>query len=76
MFGSAADAGRPDVRTATTGVVDVARQVALAGDAIALAASGRLHATVGQVFPLADAAGAHAAIESRATIGKTLLRIL
>jgi len=74
VFGSVADAGRPDVRTATTGMLDVARQVALASEAIALAASGRLRATVGQVFALADAADAHAAMESRATIGKTLLK--
>ncbi|WP_306291375.1 zinc-binding dehydrogenase [Kutzneria sp. CA-103260] len=75
VFGSAADAGRPDVRTATTGMLDVARQVALAGEAIALAASGRLRATVGQVFALSDAADAHSAIENRATIGKTLLSV-
>ena len=74
VFGAAADAGRPDVRTVTTGMLDVARQVALAGEAIALAASGRLRATVGQVFALADAADAHAAMENRATIGKTLLK--
>ncbi|MFI9382037.1 zinc-binding dehydrogenase [Kutzneria sp. NPDC052558] len=78
-YGAAAGSGvlrsdRPDVRTATTGMLDVARQVALAGEAIALAASGRLRATVGQVFALADAANAHRAIENRATIGKTLLK--
>jgi len=37
------------------------------------AAAGRLQPTIGQTFPLADAAAAHAAIESRATLGKTLL---
>jgi NADPH2:quinone reductase len=30
---------------------------------------------IGQRFPLADAAAAHAAIESRSTIGKTLLEV-
>ena len=30
---------------------------------------------IGQWFPLADAAAAHAAIESRSTIGKTLLAV-
>jgi NADPH2:quinone reductase len=37
------------------------------------AAAGRLHPLIGQTFPLAQAAGAHAAIERRATVGKTLL---
>ncbi|UNS98327.1 zinc-binding dehydrogenase [Streptomyces tubbatahanensis] len=38
-------------------------------------AGGRLAPVVGQTFPLADAAGAHAAIEARATLGKTLLTV-
>lgn len=46
---------------------------ALTGDALALAAAGRLRPVVGQTFPLAEAATAHRAIEDRATIGKTLL---
>ena len=46
---------------------------ALSERALAEAAGGRLTPTVGQTFALTDAAGAHAAIESRATIGKTLL---
>jgi NADPH:quinone reductase len=37
------------------------------------AAAGRLKPIIGQTFPLAAAADAHRAIESRATIGKTLL---
>jgi NADPH:quinone reductase len=37
------------------------------------AAKGRLHPIIGQRFPLAEAAAAHAAIQSRTTIGKTLL---
>jgi NADPH:quinone reductase len=41
--------------------------------ALALAAAGRLRPVIGQTFPLSRAAGAHAAIEARATIGKTLL---
>jgi NADPH:quinone reductase len=44
-------------------------------EALHLAASGRLRAVIGQTFPLADAAGAHGAIERRETIGKTLLRV-
>lgn len=41
--------------------------------ALAEAAAGRLRPVIGQWFPLARAADAHAAIESRATVGKTLL---
>lgn len=37
------------------------------------AASGNLEVIVGQTFPLADAADAHAAIESRTAIGRTIL---
>jgi NADPH2:quinone reductase len=41
--------------------------------ALAEAAAGRLRPLIGQTFPLERAAQAHAAIESRATLGKTLL---
>jgi NADPH:quinone reductase len=41
--------------------------------ALAAAADGTLRPLIGQVFPLAEAAAAHAAIESRQTAGKTLL---
>jgi NADPH:quinone reductase len=41
--------------------------------ALAAAASGRLVPLVGQRFALAEAAAAHAAIEARATVGKTVL---
>ena len=37
------------------------------------AAAGRLVPVVGRRFPLADAAGAHRAIEARDTVGKTVL---
>ena len=45
----------------------------LVEQAFALAAAGDLRPTVGQVYPLDDAAVAHAAIEARTTLGKTLL---
>ena len=41
--------------------------------ALAEGAAGRLRPVIGQRFPLDRAGAAHAAIESRATIGKTLL---
>jgi NADPH:quinone reductase len=43
--------------------------------ALAEAAAGRLRPLIGQRFPLERAADAHAAIESRATVGKTLLEV-
>ena len=46
---------------------------ALTEDALAEAAAGRLRPVIGQRYPLDRAADAHAAIESRATVGKTLL---
>ncbi|MBL3670741.1 zinc-binding dehydrogenase [Streptomyces sp. M2CJ-2] len=47
----------------------------LIGEALRLAADDTLRPVVGQVFPLAAAAEAHAAIEARATVGKTLLAV-
>ena len=43
--------------------------------ALAEAAAGRLRPVIGQRFPLERAADAHAAIQSRATISKTLLEL-
>ncbi|WP_422769275.1 zinc-binding dehydrogenase [Plantactinospora sp. WMMC1484] len=43
--------------------------------ALAEAAAGRLRPVIGQRFPLDRAADAHAAIQSRRTLGKTLLEI-
>jgi len=48
---------------------------ALARTALAEAAAGRLRPVIGQEFELADAARAHAAIEARQTVGKTLLTV-
>jgi NADPH:quinone reductase len=45
----------------------------LAASALAEAAAGRLKPVIGQTFPLARAADAHAALEARATVAKTLL---
>jgi NADPH:quinone reductase len=45
----------------------------LVSQALAEGAAGRLRPTIGQTFPLERAAEAHAAIEARSTIGKTLL---
>ncbi|GAA3642140.1 zinc-binding dehydrogenase [Nonomuraea antimicrobica] len=45
----------------------------LSGQALELAAAGRLRPTIGATFPLESAAEAHAAIEARTVIGKTLL---
>ena len=42
--------------------------------AIQAAAQGQLRPVIGQRYPLADAAAAHTAIESRSTTGKTVLR--
>jgi len=36
-------------------------------------ASGQVRVEIGQTFPLAEAAQAHAALQSRATLGASLL---
>ncbi|HEV7712488.1 MAG TPA: zinc-binding dehydrogenase [Asanoa sp.] len=48
---------------------------ALTAEALRLAADGRLRPVIGQRFPLERAADAHAAIEARSTVGKTLLLV-
>jgi NADPH2:quinone reductase len=45
----------------------------LATAALAEAAAGRITPVIGQTFPLARAADAHAALEARAAVAKTLL---
>ena len=47
----------------------------LAQRALALVAVGRLRPVIGQTWPLPQAAGAHAALEARTAIGKTLLTV-
>jgi len=61
------------VRTGAGG--NPAHLAALARMALAEAAAGRLRPVIGQEFELADAARAHAAIEARETVGKTLLTV-
>lgn len=56
-----------------TGTPDELR--ALSAEALRLAAAGHLRPVIGQRFPLERAADAHAAIEARATVGKTLLLV-
>jgi NADPH2:quinone reductase len=57
------------------GSMDAGESGALSRAALAEAAAGRLRPVVGQEFDLASAAAAHAAIEARTTIGKTLLTV-
>ncbi|MEN3362026.1 MAG: NADPH:quinone reductase [Mycobacteriales bacterium] len=68
-------AARLDVTLIPLGALaaDQATSFALTDDALARAAAGTLRPTIGQTYPLADAAAAHAAIEGRTTLGKTLL---
>ncbi|WTX00059.1 zinc-binding dehydrogenase [Streptomycetaceae bacterium NBC_01309] len=56
-----------------TGAPDPAENRALIRGALDLAAAGRWRPVVDRTYPLADAAAAHAAMESRTALGKTLL---
>jgi len=79
QFGLAS--GRPTDTTGTAATVIGFRELGslgsrsaeLAAAALELAAQSRLRPVIGQTFPLVNAAEAHAAIEARSTIGKTLL---
>jgi NADPH:quinone reductase len=57
------------------GPPDAERIRALSKAALDEAAAGRIRPVIGQEFALSQAAAAHAAIETRATIGKTLLTV-
>jgi len=52
-----------------------AERVRLTALGLAAAAEGRIRPVIGQTFPLERAADAHAAIEARTVIGKTLLLV-
>jgi NADPH2:quinone reductase len=62
---------RVDVRSG--GPMSPAESLALSQAALDQASAGRLRSVIGQEHPLSEAAAAHAAIEARATLGKTLL---
>ncbi|MFC5749476.1 zinc-binding dehydrogenase [Actinomadura rugatobispora] len=74
-------AGVPEERAAGRGVALVQAQPTpevireATQSALGEAAAGRLRPLIGQRFPLERAADAHAAIESRASVGKTLLEV-
>jgi NADPH2:quinone reductase len=74
-------AGIPEEKAAERGVTlvqakpDPALLRACTESALEEAAAGRLRPVIGQRFPLERAADAHAAIETRATVGKTLLEV-
>ena len=74
--GSATDAGRA-VGVEVYGFASLGeiaqRARELSTEALDLAAAGKLTPTIGQTFPLERAADAHAAIEERRALGKTLL---
>jgi NADPH:quinone reductase len=55
--------------------LDPATAKRLVNKALELAATGRLRAVIGQTFPLEQAAAAHAAVEERQTLGKSLLLV-
>lgn len=58
-----------------TPTLNAAELRACTESALAEAVAGRLRPLIGQRFPLEQAGAAHAAIESRGTIGKTLLAV-
>jgi NADPH2:quinone reductase len=70
-----AEAVRRQVRLLRPGRPTSAEMRALVQVALAEAVAGRLRPLIGQTFALERAADAHAAIEQRSTIGKTLLLV-
>jgi NADPH2:quinone reductase len=69
------EASRRGVSVLRTWRMSPAEALELTRAALTEAAAGRLRPVIGQTFPLERAADAHAAIEARATLGKTLLAV-
>jgi NADPH2:quinone reductase len=63
---------RPTLKDHTATADELHRRAAELFDAVR---DGSLHVRVGATYPLADAARAHAALESRATTGKVVLTL-
>lgn len=65
------------LRVVMTGISELRPSMAarqrMTDDLLTLAAAGKVRNVVGQTFPLADAASAHAAIENRSVFGATQL---
>jgi NADPH2:quinone reductase len=72
-FARIPDDARPDIHRVTLAPLSPAATRELVRAALAEAVGGRLRPVIGQRFPLQRAADAHAVIEARGTIGKTLL---
>ncbi|WP_327147279.1 zinc-binding dehydrogenase [Nocardia sp. NBC_01329] len=76
--GTAADAAR-ERGVRVLGLYDLSlgndNRARYATEILDLLATEKLEVVVGQTFPLADAAAAHAAIEARAALGRTLLLV-
>jgi NADPH:quinone reductase len=68
-----AEAARREITVHRLGDHDPVAFRAHATTALAVAAAGRVRPVIGQTFPLDRAVEAHAAIEARATLAKTLL---
>jgi NADPH2:quinone reductase len=68
-----ADAANRGITIIRGAPVTPAQMRELTEAALGEAAAGRLRPVIGQTFPLEQAATAHAVIESRASVGKTLL---
>jgi NADPH2:quinone reductase len=69
----ARQAGRREITVQPIAQYEPAEFRRLAAAALAEAAAGRITPVIGQTFPLERAADAHAAIEGRSAIAKTLL---
>jgi NADPH:quinone reductase len=77
--GSMTDTSEPGKPVTVIGIAELASIASsareLSATALAEGAAGRLRPMVGQTYPLERAAAAHAAIEERRTLGKTLLTV-